>query len=67
MQEPEHLTTSQVAAALGVDVRTIHRWVTSGRIAPSLKLAGIRGPYLFAQAEVERVKQSTHGASGRSA
>lgn len=56
MPTPEHLTTAKVADALGVDVRTVHRWVESGRITPAFKLDGLRGPYLFDAAEVERVR-----------
>jgi len=57
MSNIEHLETSRVAEALGVDVRTIHRWVEAGRITPVYKLPGLRGPYLFTAAEVERVQQ----------
>ena len=57
MTNPEHLPTAEAARVLGVDVRTIHRWVEVGRITPALKYPGLRGPYLFTAAEVERVQQ----------
>lgn len=44
---PELLTTAQVAQAAGVSVRTIARWVKSGRIAPALQGPGETGAYLF--------------------
>lgn len=44
----EHLLTAQdVAARCGVSVRTIARWASSGVLAPSQKLPGKNGAYLF--------------------
>lgn len=52
----ELLTSEQVCEALDIDRSTLSRWATSGRIEPAMKLPGIRGAYLFAPAEVERVR-----------
>jgi excisionase family DNA binding protein len=54
---PPLLTTAQVAERLGVNVRTVHRWVERGSLTPALKATGIRGPLFFAAAEVERLAQ----------
>jgi len=43
----ELATTSDLARALGCDVRTIHRMVADGRLAPIQKMPGKRGAYLF--------------------
>lgn len=40
-------TTSDLAEALGCDVRTIHRMVADGRLTPLQKMPGKRGAYLF--------------------
>ncbi len=41
------LTTTQVAALLGVSVRTVHRMVAAGHLDPAVKAPGTRGAYLF--------------------
>lgn len=54
---PDLLNSAEVCAALGnIDRSTLSRMVKEGRIMPALKLPGIRGPFLFDPAEVERVK-----------
>ena len=50
----EHLISAEVCERLGIDRSTLSRWVAAGRITPAMKLPGIRGPYLFDPAEVER-------------
>lgn len=50
------LTSAETVAALGIERSTLSRWVASGRIAPAVKLPGLRGPYLFDPAEVARVR-----------
>ncbi|HET6917187.1 MAG TPA: hypothetical protein VFH56_13930 [Acidimicrobiales bacterium] len=56
MPNPEPLPTATVAEELGCDVRTVHRKVAAGEITPLYKAPGLRGPYLFAPDEVQRVK-----------
>lgn len=51
------LTTAQAAERLGVDVRTIHRWVKRGSVAPALKATGLRGPLFFTHDDIERLAQ----------
>lgn len=53
MPNVELLTTAEVAARLGVHVRTVHRWVQTGRISPVKRAAGIRGAMLFDADDVD--------------
>lgn len=53
MTEP--LGSAQVCDRLGIDRSTLTRWVAAGRIVPMFKSPGLRGPYAFDPAEVERV------------
>jgi len=50
------LNSAEASEELGIDRSTLSRWVAAGRIAPATKLPGIRGPFLFTRAEVQRVK-----------
>lgn len=50
------LTSADVCAELRIDRSTLSRWVASGRIAAATKLPGKRGPFLFAPAEVARLR-----------
>jgi excisionase family DNA binding protein len=50
------LTSAEVCERLNIDRSTLSRWVAAGRIAPALKMPGLRGPFLFDPAEVDRVK-----------
>lgn len=45
------LTTQEMAARLGVSVRTIHRMVAAGTLTPARKLPGRTGGYLFSDTE----------------
>ena len=57
MTRPQRaLSASQAAAALGVAPVTITRWIDAGTVATVGRLAGKRGAYLIAQAEVDRLK-----------
>lgn len=50
------LTSAEACERLGVDRSTLSRWVALGRITPAMKGPGLRGPYFFDPAEVERRK-----------
>ena len=41
------MSTREVAAQLGVSVRTVHRAIASGRLTPAGQLPGYRGAYYF--------------------
>lgn len=51
------MTSAETCESLGIDRSTLSRWVAAGRIAPAMKGNGIRGPFYFDPAEVERVRQ----------
>lgn len=57
MPNPMLMTSSQVAARLGVSVRTVHRLATSGELAAGLKLPGPNGAFLFDEDAVEQFAQ----------
>ncbi len=42
-----HVTAAEAANRLGVSIRTIHRLVARGDLAPARKLPGATGAYLF--------------------
>jgi len=50
------IPTKQAAERLGVDVRTLHRYVAKRRIHPAIKVPGYKGAFLFAEDEVERLR-----------
>lgn len=52
-----HMTTRDVASELGCTTQHVARLVRGGTLEPMLKLPGINGAYVFAPAEVERVKR----------
>ena len=54
-QPSQPLSTKQVAQILRVEVRTVHRMATDGRLTPLMKLPGETGAYLFDPAEVDRL------------
>lgn len=49
------LGTTEAAERLGVSVRTIHRLVARGHLAPAAKLPGSTGAYLFTSADVAAI------------
>jgi len=55
---PKFLSTAQAASRLGVDVRTIHRWASKGRLTPAIKADGLRGPLFFLEADVIALEES---------
>lgn len=46
-----HLRAAEIAASLGVSVRTVRRWIADG-IVPSVKVGGAR---LVEEADLERI------------
>jgi excisionase family DNA binding protein len=50
------MTTKDVAKALGVELRTVQRWVRRGSL-PAIKLPGGRGEFRFEPAEIEKWKR----------
>jgi predicted site-specific integrase-resolvase len=51
------ITSAQACDALSIDRSTLSRWVAAGRITPIFKHPGVRGAFLFAPGEVERVRK----------
>lgn len=47
MSNDRQVTTAELAEAYGVTVRTISRWVNTGRLTPTVKFPGKTGGYLF--------------------
>ena len=56
MPADDSMTTAQAAEHLGCSVKTITRMVEDGRLTAQIKLPGLRGPYLFERAEIERAE-----------
>lgn len=50
------LPTREVAERLGVPLSTLHGWIDSGKLVPTLKGPGLRGPMFFAPADVEKLR-----------
>ena len=48
------MTVGEVAARLGVSIRTVHRMAEDGRLRAATKLPGPKGAWLFERADVER-------------
>lgn len=51
------LTASDVAAKLGISVRTVHRRAASGELKVVKKLPGVRGALLFDDEDLEQERQ----------
>lgn len=49
------LTTNEVANQVGVDRRTVHRWVRKGYLDPAVRAPGIRGAMMFRLSDVNRL------------
>jgi len=54
MREPDLVTTTEAAEALGVSAKTITRMAEDGRLTPQQRLPGVRGTYLFERAVIDR-------------
>jgi phage terminase Nu1 subunit (DNA packaging protein) len=46
--------TREVSEMAGVDIATVTRWVAAKRLKPVHKGKGLRGPFLFDRAAVEK-------------
>ncbi|WP_375478838.1 helix-turn-helix domain-containing protein [uncultured Jatrophihabitans sp.] len=59
--QPVLFTVREAAAALGIDPRTVHRWVNSGRLTPAKRVGG---GYVFAGSEVARAASAPRPRCG---
>jgi DNA-binding XRE family transcriptional regulator len=50
---PALITANQAAAQVGVNRRTITKYVETGRLTPAMKLPGTKGAWLFRQADID--------------
>lgn len=49
-----NISTGEAATRLGVSIRTIHRLVRDGELAPAVKFPGKTGGFMFDEDEVGR-------------
>lgn len=54
--------SAEVCQRLGIERSTLSRWVKSGRIAPALKMSGLRGGYLFHPDTIAALERSSGAA-----
>lgn len=66
MPNVDLLSTAEAAERAGVNVRTIHRWVATGRLDPFHKLPGGTGSYVFLAASVDNAIGSPATSSAAS-
>ncbi len=52
------LTSPQAAHRLGVSLRTVHRLVADGKLAPAQQLPGPNGAFLFDETVVETLREA---------
>ena len=52
---PAYVTSAGVCTLLKIDRSTLSRWVAAGKITPAVKAPGVRGAFLFAPNEVQRI------------
>jgi excisionase family DNA binding protein len=57
------ITSPQVAQHLGVSLRTVHRLVADGKLAPAQQLPGPNGAFLFDQSAVEALRVARQAAT----
>lgn len=50
--QPDLVSTAEAARLLNCHVRTIHRLVVSGELAPAAKVPGLTGAYLFRREDI---------------
>ena len=63
MPNEDLVSTSEAAVILGVDTRTVHRMVYDGRLPTQAKMPGLRGPYVLARVDVEKLRDEMAEAS----
>ncbi len=49
------MTVNEAAALLGMDVRTVHRQVQSGKLPGFKAFDGLRAPYVLDRESIERI------------
>jgi DNA-binding transcriptional MerR regulator len=54
--DDELLYTADVAKIHGVDVRTVHRWVETGKLKPAARGRGLRGSLVFHRSDVDALE-----------
>lgn len=57
------LTVTEAAAEIGVPTRTLHYWITSGKVAAQRVGSGKTNPYVLARADVEQLRDERAEAS----
>lgn len=60
MSEPAAIPTSEVADRLGRSVRQVHYLIEAGRLAPTMKGNGPRGPMFFDPTAVAALADELH-------
>lgn len=56
-QEPQLLTSMEVAELAGLSHTTVCRWARQGRIAPLRKFDGQTAPYVFGRAVLDDIRR----------
>ena len=61
-KQRDFLTVAQAADEIGMDRRTLSRWIKDGRVEAEKLCSGATHPYLIRLSEVERVKNAERDA-----
>ncbi|MFF2454996.1 helix-turn-helix domain-containing protein [Isoptericola sp. NPDC058082] len=61
--EPELLTSQEVAELLHRDRKTVQRWAAAGKLPYAAKVRGQRGAWLYERRSIERFAEELHGPS----
>jgi excisionase family DNA binding protein len=62
-ESPALVSTAQVAEQRRVTVKTVLRWVATGKLTPAVKMPGKTGAYLFTRESVDALTESHEVAS----
>ena len=62
MRTSDLLTVTEAAAEIGIPTRTLHYWITSGKVEAQRIGSGKTNPYVLSRAEVERLKTEAGAA-----